>query len=187
MDKYSDIITRYSKTRGLKTQVDFVTTPRGGKAVVFRATDFGKRLKELGGKIVTNFESIMQQSATEIHMELVKSSPVDSGAYRASHKISTTGKRSGHFYSWEDRRASKIAKSEEEEIAIRKENKGIALEKVMEYRDKFVFKAGNIILIYNNVPYSQHIENGDKGNKPVYKLLFGEIKEIFDKNVRLYK
>ena len=133
------------------------------------ANEFSAQLQKLVVAINADMSQVVRASVLKVFGNIIKRSPVDTGAYRASHGIanydppSTEGIVKG-------KKGSKISAP----------NKGNA----------WKWKVGDgDIFIYNNVPYAERIENGwsvRQAPQGVYRLALAEFTAYMNQELTKY-
>lgn len=130
------------------------------------AEDFSRALRELAVVIDAEISQVFRKSILDTERNIIRRSPVLTGAYRASHGIANMEPAGG------------------ENIAIGEE--GIELPAPTAGQG-WQWKVGDgDIWLYNNVPYALRIEDGHSSKKApqgVYRLAIPEFTQFFQKEV----
>ncbi|ENX41540.1 hypothetical protein [Acinetobacter sp. NIPH 2100] len=116
----------------------------------------GKKPTEFAVQIVSDSEVHVKNIVMDTVQSLVVSSPVDTGAYRASHIVSIG---SGDFG----------VRGPETNA-----NQDAAIQAVK-------IKLGNLVYIQNNLPYAERLENGwsDQAPQGIYSTTFNFISQKY--------
>ena len=115
------------------------------------AKEFSKSLQTLSVVLDAEISAVTRLGVLMVFSEIIKRSPVDTGAYRASHGI-----------------ANAYA-SETEGIVKGVKGQTISPSVAIEKMKSWTWRVGDgDIILYNNLPYAERIENGwsNPGNKP---------------------
>jgi len=137
------------------------------------AKDFSRSLIDLSVAIDGNLETVIRLGILKVFEFIVKESPVDTGAYRASHGISNSDP--------EGRTDVK-----EGEYPAGGGARGLAGSAWEEFRGwKWTINDGTIYF-YNNQPYSLRLEEGHSGQAPhgIYAMAMAEFNQIFNEEIR---
>lgn len=116
----------------------------------------GKKPTEFAVQIVSDSEQNVKNIVMDTVQSLVVSSPVDTGAYRASHIVSIGSADMG---------------VREPEVNA---NQDAAIQAVK-------IKLGNLVYIQNNLPYAERLENGwsDQAPQGIYSTTFNFISQKY--------
>ncbi len=116
----------------------------------------GKKPTEFSFDVAKTAEDKVKEITMEVVQSLVVSSPVDTGAYRASHIVSIS---SGDFGA----RGPETNPVQDAAIQAVK------------------FKLGNLVYIQNNQPYAERLENGwsDQAPQGIYSTTFNFISQKY--------
>lgn len=126
------------------------------------ARAFSRLLVDLTEAIDADYEKVVRLAVLKVFKSIVKRSPVDTGAYRASHGI-TSGE----------------PPTEGQGVVSSEVGKALAAAEAKGWRWRM---GDGMIYIFNNQPYAQRLEEGHSGQAPkgVYSLAIAE----FDRAVR---
>lgn len=141
------------------------------------ARAFSRTLMDLTEAIDADYEKVVRLAVLKVFKSIVKRSPVDTGAYRASHGI-TSG---------ESPKGDQGVVSSEEAGGMSWNVSSAFLE--AEARG-WRWKMGDgMIYIFNNQPYAQRLEEGHSGQAPrgVYSLAIAEFDRAVREEVRKVK
>jgi len=138
--------------------------------------EFSAQLQKLADYAEWEIETVIRRGVLGLFGNIIKRSPVDTGAYRASHGI-TNG-----------------AEPTESQDAVKaKKGERIPSSEVEAKGRSWTWKMGNgDVWLYNNVPYAERIENGWSGKNPggrsvikapngVYRVAVAEATQEFAK------
>jgi hypothetical protein len=139
------------------------------------AADFSRQLKSLAKALDADLSQVIRLSVFKVFSNIVKRSPVDTGAYRASHAIANAepGDKDGIVTV----KKPKGRKQGETPLIGPPTLKG------------WSWKVGDgDIWIYNNLPYAERIENGWSQQAPagVYGLALIEIGNAIKQELAKY-
>lgn len=117
------------------------------------AKEFNKQLVALSVAIDADLEKVIRLAVLKLFNRIVEMSPVDTGAYRVSHGI-TTGEPSD---------TEGIVSGEQTGEMTWNEGLAIAGKEIGGWRWKM---GDGVIYIFNNQPYAERIEEGHSGQAP---------------------
>ncbi|MFH1321013.1 MAG: HK97 gp10 family phage protein [Bacteroidota bacterium] len=129
------------------------------------AKEFSQQLSSLAVLFDTNMETIIRASILRLFTNIIRRSPVDTGAYRASHMI-----------------ISGRMPEDNEGIVTDIENKGVP--NVTGW--KFDIENDEFVVIFNNVPYAERLEDGHSDQAPegIYSVALEEFNSIFREELK---
>lgn len=123
--------------------------PKGRQDLARNAAEFQQQIYDLCEAMDADFAKLVRHSVLKLFISIVNNSPVDKGAYRASHGIAN-----GEV-------------SEAVGIVEPTEGSVIPPTKAMENASKWTWNVGDgKIILFNNVPYAETIEFGGYPNPP---------------------
>jgi hypothetical protein len=129
------------------------------------AAEFSRALRKLATAIDADISAVVRNSVLRAFRNVVKRSPVDTGAYRGSHGIA-------NFEPSDTQDAKKAKKGETVPPATAK---------------GWTWQVGDgDIWMYNNVPYAERIENGwshTKAPQGVYRMAIPEITQFINQEL----
>jgi len=137
------------------------------------AKEFSKQLVNLAIIIDGDIETIIRASVLKLFINIVKRSPVDSGVYRASHMI-MSGKMPGEKEGITEGSAKKQFQ------AMTSQER----ESMLGWR--FDIENDEFIVIFNNVPYAERLEDGHSGQAPqgIYAVAMEEFNNVFREELK---
>jgi hypothetical protein len=137
------------------------------------AAAFSRSLLDLSLAIDGNLETVIRLGILKVFAFIVKESPVDTGAYRASHGISNSDP--------EGRSDIK-----EGEYSGGGGSRGLAGAGWEEFRGWCWTIKDGTIYFYNNQPYALRLEEGHSGQAPhgIYAMAMAEFNQIFNDEIR---
>ena len=132
------------------------------------AKDFSNTLTKLAVTIDGDIESVIRLAIFKVFASIIKRSPVDTGAYRASHGISNSDP---------DEREG-IKKGEFPQGGGTQGEAGAAWQERGSWRWKI---EDGTIYIFNNQPYALRLEEGHSTQAPtgIYAMALAEFDQIF--------
>jgi hypothetical protein len=156
------------------------------------AKQFNEDLVKLGSLMDLDIETFIRSVVLRVFNFIVLNSPVDTGAYRASHGI-TTGDPSGGI---EGAQGPSTEKGGSAQI-----NGERALKLCEDKINGWSWKIGDgVITIFNNQPYAEMLDFGGYGNGPkttggfssqapkgIYTLAVASFEQIFQQELKKYK
>jgi len=128
------------------------------------AKQFARNLEKMAAEIDGEFSTIVRRGVLGVFSNIVKRSPVKSGAYRASHGVVN-----------------------EEPQGMENINPGPDPPLTAAVSAQWKWKVGDgTIWLYNNQPYAERIENGWSGQAPqgVYHLALAEMNQEMEKAIK---
>jgi len=132
---------------------------------------FNKTLLELAEFIDADFSKVVRLTVLKLYKNIIMRSPVDTGAYRASHDIAV-GREPG------ETEGIKGEQTDEELEILENELPGVD------------WKVGDgTIWIYNNVPYAERLEEGHSKQAPhgIYSLALAEFQIVLENEIKKAK
>jgi len=128
------------------------------------ANEFSSQLKEAAEALNGDVSKIIRASILRVYANIIKRSPVDTGAYRASHGIANfdPGDTVG------------IKKN----INAKKDKDGKCINPLSKEKVAWSWKLGDgNIWLYNNLPYAERLEQGWSSQAPlgIYMMALMEI------------
>jgi len=132
------------------------------------AAEFSKALVKLGMLVDADMSQAIRKGVLDVFGNIIRRSPVVTGAYRASHGIANGDP------------------GDEAGIVVGKKGKTIGEEVALSKAQAWMWKVGDgDIFIYNNVPYAERIENGwstTKAPAGVYRVALAEVTQFLSKS-----
>ncbi|OEC90478.1 hypothetical protein [Acinetobacter sp. YK3] len=116
----------------------------------------GKKPTEFAVQIVSDSEAHVKNIVMDTVQSLVNTSPVDTGAYRASHIVSIGSSDMGV-------RGPEVNANQDAAVQAVK------------------IKLGNLVYIQNNLPYAERLENGwsQQAGQGIYGITFNFISQKY--------
>lgn len=131
------------------------------------ASEFAKSLEAMAGLCEKRFSKIVRKGVLDLFANIVRRSPVDTGAYRASHSIANhdPGPDEGIVQV-----SQKISQGQATRVAL--ENRAWTWE-----------PGDGTIYIFNNLPYAEALEKGHSSQAPegIYYQALTEANAILQK------
>ena len=125
-------------------------------------TEFSRQLERLAILIDADVEKVVRLAVLKVFRKIILISPVDTGAYRSSHGI-VSGREPGD-----------------------KENIKTGGDSPFD-TDEWNFRIEDgFIVIFNNQPYAERLENGWSGQAPqgIYSIALEEFNRIFAEEIK---
>jgi len=147
-----------------------------GDQLANSAKEFSAQLQKLADYSGGELEKVIRAGVLGLFGNIIKRSPVDTGAYRASHGICNGAPPAEGQDVVKGKKGERIPASVAESKAV-----------------SWKWKIGNgDVFLYNNVPYAERIENGWSGKNPggksvikapngVYRVALAEATQEFAK------
>ena len=132
------------------------------------AAAFAHTLEELADVIDADYSKVVRLTVLKIYKNIIMRSPVDTGAYRASHGIAVGNEPS-------ESEGLKGERTDEELTALENEFPGLD------------WKLGDgTIWIYNNQPYAGRLEDGHSKQAPngVYSVALAEFQSKLEAEIK---
>jgi hypothetical protein len=133
------------------------------------AAEFANSLNELGSYFEGGYARIVQKTVLDLFGRIIKRSPVDTGAYRASHGL-----------------ANGSDPGEEEGIVLAAKDEKIGSEVALEKGRAWSWYPGDgQIWLFNNLPYAEPLEFGHSGQAPegIYRMALTEMNAVLSANI----
>ncbi|MFA6946481.1 MAG: HK97 gp10 family phage protein [Pedobacter sp.] len=136
------------------------------------AAGFSSQLQQLAVLIDAEISQAFRKGVLDVHRNITKRSPVDTGAYRASNAIANLEPSEGEGV---------VKGVKDQEIP-----ESVALQKAMAW----TWKVGDgDIWLFNNLPYAERLENGWSKQAPmgIYRLALQEMMLFLYKEIQKMK
>ena len=118
------------------------------------AKEFTKQLNDLANLFQDDVEDIVNWSVLELFSEIILESPVDKGAYKASHSITNAGGSTSYI-------SGPVGESDSGNSQLAETK---ARQQIQGWR--WTINSGKIIM-FNNQPYAETLEFGGYPNPPL--------------------
>ena len=137
------------------------------------AKEFSKQLENLAVLIDGDMETIIRASVLKLFIGIIRRSPVDTGIYRASHMI-----MSGSMPS--ETEGINKGSAEKQFQAMTSQEK----ENMFGWR--YNIETDEFIVIFNNVPYAERLEDGHSDQAPqgIYAEALEEFNNVFREELK---
>lgn len=133
------------------------------------AEEFSQQLRKLAVVIDTELSQAIRKGVLDVFKAIVKRSPVDTGAYRASHGIAN------------------MEPAGDEDIVKGKKGEKISASVALSRGSKWTWKVGDgNIFLFNNLPYAERLENGwsqKQAPNGVYRVALVEVTYFLNKEL----
>jgi len=136
------------------------------------AMQFSLALQDVAQAINADLSQAIRKGVMDLFRAIVKRSPVDTGAYRASHGIAN------------------MDPAGTEDIVQGKKGREIPADVALAKLGSWTWKVGDgDIFIYNNLPYAERIENGWSKQAPagVYRVSLAEMTQHLNQILSSFK
>jgi len=136
------------------------------------ASEFSKQLRDIAVLVNAELSQAIRKGVFDVFHSIIKRSPVDTGAYRASHGIAN------------------MEPAGDEEIVKGKKGEKISAEVALSKGSRWTWRVGDgDIYLFNNLPYAERIENGWSKQQPagVYRVALVEITFALNKQLAKLK
>jgi hypothetical protein len=129
------------------------------------AAAFSRSLQDLAVFVDGEISKVMRKAVLDVYRHITKASPVDTGAYRASHGIAN------------------LEPADTDGIVLSKDKKKVPF--VNKGKTWSWYVGDGDIWLYNNVPYAERIEDGwsKKAPEGVYRVALAVFTVSFDMEV----
>ena len=136
------------------------------------ADQFAQALRDVAVFIDAELSQAIRKGVLDVFKNIVKRSPVDTGAYRASHGIAN------------------MDPAGNEEIVKGKKGQKISASVALAKGAAWTWKVGDgDIFLFNNLPYAERIENGwsKQAGAGVYRVALAEMTQLLNQELAKMK
>lgn len=136
------------------------------------ADQFSDQLRQIAVLVNAEISTAIRKGVLDVFRNIIKRSPVDTGAYRASHGIANM----------EPAKNEDVVKGKKGQVI----DASVALAKLANW----TWKVGDgDIYIFNNLPYAERIENGWSKKAPAgcYRVALAEMVQFLNKELAKLK
>lgn len=137
------------------------------------AAEFSNQLRQIAVLVDAELSQAIRKGVLDVFRSIVQRSPVDTGAYRASHGIAN------------------MSPAGDEDIVKGKKGQKISASVALSRGSRWTWKVGDgDIYIFNNLPYAERIENGwsqTQAPNGVYRIALIEVTYFLNKELAKLK
>lgn len=136
------------------------------------AQEFSVALQKMAVAIDGQISQVIRKGVLDVFKAIVKRSPVDTGAYRASHGIAN------------------MMPADQDEMIKGKKGQKISASVALSKGAAWTWKSGDgDIFLFNNLPYAERIENGWSEQAPqgVYRVSLAGLTQYLNKELAKFQ